>query len=65
MGVQKLGARLEVFGADEKKKPISLAAAEHRMCVEFTDQTMQMAYEQARQIQNGRGLGRERWEIGR
>jgi hypothetical protein len=35
MAVQKFGPRLEVFGTDEQKKQIALAAAKHGMRVEF------------------------------
>jgi hypothetical protein len=60
MAVQKFGARLEVFGTDEQKKQIALAAAKHGMRVEFTDQALQQAYQQAHQFQKGRGMDRER-----
>ena len=65
MAVQKFGARLEVFGTDEQKKQIALAAAKHGMRVEFTDQALQMVYQQALQLQKGRGLERERGGIER
>ena len=59
MAVQKFGARLEVFGNGEQKKQIALAAAKHGMRVEFTEQALQMVYQQALQLQKGRGLERE------
>jgi hypothetical protein len=65
MAVQKFGVRLEVFGTDEQKKQIALAAAKHGMRVEFTDQALQMVYQQALQLQKGRGLERERGGIER
>jgi len=65
MAVQKFGARLEVFGTDEQKKQIALAAAKHGMRVEFTDQALLMVYQQALQLQKGRGLERERGGIER
>jgi hypothetical protein len=65
MAVQKFGPRLEVFGTDEQKKQIALAAAKHGMRVEFTDQALQVVYQQALQLQKGRGLERERGGIER
>ena len=63
MAVHKFGVRLEVFGTDEQKRQIALAAAKHGMVVEFTDQALQMAYQQDFKFQNGRGLERERGGI--
>ena len=47
MAVQKFGPRLEVFGTDEQKKQIALAAAKHGLRVEFSNPALQMAYQQA------------------
>jgi len=65
MAVQKFGARLEVFGTDEQKKQIALAAAKHGLRVEFSNPALQMAYQQAIEVQKGRRLERERGGIER
>lgn len=65
MAVQKFGPRLEVFGTDEQKKQIALAAAKHGLRVEFSNPALQMAYQQALEVQKGQRLERERGGIER